>query len=128
MNVSRDVGNLYTGSMYGALISLITFTDVKELEGKRILSYSYGSGLCSTLFSLTVRDAEGVSSIREKVNLIEKLADRIQVSVDQYRELMTERESGPLTQPDLHKDLVSKGAYFISRFDDKKRRFYSQNV
>lgn len=50
---SRRFGNIYNGSLYLCLMSLLyTRPDVKD---KRVLMFSYGSGICSTLFSLHVK-------------------------------------------------------------------------
>jgi len=49
MYVSQRIGNIYTGSLYSTLIGLM-LTE-KELNGKNIALFSYGSGLCSTLLT-----------------------------------------------------------------------------
>ncbi|CAI5476668.1 unnamed protein product [Closterium sp. Yama58-4] len=54
--VGKRVGNMYCASLYGSLASLLA-QQGQQLEGRRILLFSYGSGLMSTLFSLTVRQA-----------------------------------------------------------------------
>ena len=47
---SNISGNMYTASLYAGLVSLVS--EVNSLEAKRILLYSYGSGLCSSMFSV----------------------------------------------------------------------------
>ncbi len=45
--VSKRIGNIYTGSLYACLISLLYKTP--EIKDKNLFLFSYGSGLCSTL-------------------------------------------------------------------------------
>ena len=52
---SKKLGNMYTGSLYGALASLLDSVDSQTLQGKRVAMYSYGSGLAASFFSLRVK-------------------------------------------------------------------------
>ncbi|GMA68824.1 hydroxymethylglutaryl-CoA synthase [Leuconostoc litchii] len=52
---SRDVGNLYTGSVYLSLLSLLTYG--QELAGgDRLAIFSYGSGAEAELYSITLQE------------------------------------------------------------------------
>jgi len=48
--LSKELGNIYTGSLYTGLISLMENKD--ELLNKRICMFSYGSGCAASLFVL----------------------------------------------------------------------------
>jgi hydroxymethylglutaryl-CoA synthase len=48
------LGNIYTGSLYCGLLSLITDSS-KDLSDKNILLFSYGSGCAASIFFLTVK-------------------------------------------------------------------------
>ncbi len=62
--LQRNIGNMYCGSVYGGLVSL--FAELSnELVGKRVLLFSYGSGLASSMFSLRV--VAPIASLVEKV-------------------------------------------------------------
>ena len=63
----KQLGNLYTGSIFGFLLSLlINFSAKKQsLVGSRIFLFSYGSGLASSLLVLDV-DNEKYRKIFEK--------------------------------------------------------------
>ena len=50
--LGRHVGNIYTGSLYAGLISLIHAGD---LANKKVLLFSYGSGLASSMFLIRGR-------------------------------------------------------------------------
>lgn len=53
MYISRRIGNIYTGSLYANLISLlITNPDIKN---KNAMLFSYGSGLCSSMLTVRIR-------------------------------------------------------------------------
>jgi hydroxymethylglutaryl-CoA synthase len=64
LSVGREIGNIYTGSLFAGLLSLITNVD---LVGKKVAMFSYGSGSTSSLFTLTFRSeaAEQIQKIRE---------------------------------------------------------------
>jgi hydroxymethylglutaryl-CoA synthase len=49
LELSKQIGNIYNGSLYLCLASLVNNVD---LENKRVLMFSYGSGYASTLFSI----------------------------------------------------------------------------
>lgn len=69
----KRLGNMYTASLYAGLVSLIANEHV-ELEGKRLLMFSYGSGLASSMFSLRVRaSAAELQALRDCINLSQRL-------------------------------------------------------
>ena len=78
-------GNMYCGSVWGGLVSLICHVAPKSLEGKRIGVFSYGSGLASSLLSLKV--VGDVSEMVEKVDLQRRLEGRRTVEPKVYDEV-----------------------------------------
>ncbi|KXT76686.1 hydroxymethylglutaryl-CoA synthase [Streptococcus sp. DD12] len=83
---SQKVGNIYTGSLYLGLLSLLE--QAKDLAaGDRILCYSYGSGAVSEMFSMTLQDGfrNFLSTDREAL-----LTQRHQLSVADYEALFFE--------------------------------------
>ena len=74
MLLSKTLGNIYTGSLYTGLISLL---ETSNLENKNILMFSYGSGLMSSMFTLHVRG--DVSALKGHLNIQERLKSRIEV-------------------------------------------------
>jgi hydroxymethylglutaryl-CoA synthase len=76
MRCASRCGNMYTASLYGGLASLLSVVEPQELLGKRISMYAFGSGCASSFFTLRVKG--DTSSIREKMNLLERL-ESIQV-------------------------------------------------
>jgi hydroxymethylglutaryl-CoA synthase len=55
IQVPTMCGNMYCGSVYASLCSLLANVDSQTAQGKRIALFSYGSGLASSLFSFIVK-------------------------------------------------------------------------
>lgn len=67
-------GNMYSGSVWGGLVSLLSNVSSDELQGKRIGIFSYGSGLAASLLSVKIKGS--VKEIAEKVDLQKRLDAR----------------------------------------------------
>jgi hydroxymethylglutaryl-CoA synthase len=72
MACSRRLGNMYTASLYGCLASLLSTVEPAQLLGKRVSMFAFGSGCASSFFTLRVKG--DTSEIREKMDLIKRLA------------------------------------------------------
>jgi len=75
------VGNVYTGSLYLALASLLD-GEARILEGERIGLFSYGSGCTAEFFSGVV--VAGAARTVEELALAAPLADRARLTVAEY--------------------------------------------
>lgn len=84
-----EIGNVYTGSLYLALASLLA-TGGEQLEGKQVGLFSYGSGSCAEFFSGTVR--AGTTARVRSLRIPERLAARRRLTVAEYEAIMTARE------------------------------------
>lgn len=83
---SRRVGNLYTGSLYLGLISLLENSE--ELQpGDRIGLFSYGSGAVSEFFSGVLESGYQEQLIGHTQNLDQ----RQQLSMDEYEAMFSEK-------------------------------------
>ncbi|KAK6063591.1 hydroxymethylglutaryl-CoA synthase [Seiridium cupressi] len=80
--IPTQCGNMYCGSLYSGLCSLLTLVRSGQLEGTRIGMFSYGSGLASTLFSLRV--VGSTEKMRNKLDLEKRLCARRVVSPEKY--------------------------------------------
>jgi len=98
--ISRQVGNCYTAAVYMNLLSLVCSTG-SELEGKRALVFSYGSGAVATAFTLTCRacshaDESGspftLGRIAEVVSVGDRLAGRTARGVSELNAALALRE------------------------------------
>lgn len=84
---SRQVGNLYTGSLYLGLISLLDNGSLAA--GDRVGLFSYGSGAVSEFFSMTVMDG-----YKQHLSIIENqalLSERSQLTMEAYEDMFNEK-------------------------------------
>ncbi|EFX64744.1 hypothetical protein DAPPUDRAFT_304262 [Daphnia pulex] len=88
------VGNMYTPSLYGGLVSLLVNTTAESLLGKRIGMFSYGSGLASTMFSLHVsKDQEKIEKLLALINDVpSRLEARSAVSAAEFTAILNAKE------------------------------------
>lgn len=127
--LARQLGNMYCGTVYGGLASLVYQSSDEELAGKRIVLFSYGSGFAASMFSITVDGS--TSSIRDKLCLIERLKSRTQVEPAVFDDVMKLREDThnqrnycPVSS--VCDSTVFPGTYVLSKVDDKFRRSYKR--
>ncbi|KAL5071511.1 hypothetical protein RYX36_022398 [Vicia faba] len=90
---------MYTSSLYAAFASLIHNRN-NSLEGKRVILFSYGSSLTSTMFSLQLCETKhpfSLSNISRVMDVAEKLKSRHEFPPDKFIEtlkLMEHRYGG----------------------------------
>jgi hydroxymethylglutaryl-CoA synthase len=84
-----QVGNIYTGSMYLALASLLTSSH-EDLTGKRVGLFSYGSGSCAEFFTGVV-SPEAQARVKA-LGLETMLEKRRALSIPEYEAIMVARE------------------------------------
>lgn len=75
-------GNMYCGSVWGGLASIIGHVDSAQLEGKRIGLFSYGSGLAASFCSFRVTGS--TEKLAKTLNLPARLAARRAVPPESY--------------------------------------------
>ncbi|KPM37860.1 Hydroxymethylglutaryl-CoA synthase [Neonectria ditissima] len=105
IQVATMCGNMYCGSVWGGLASLISVVDNKALEGKRIGLFSYGSGLAASFMSF-----------------------RINGSVEQISKMCDLRKQAHLQKNYVPKGEVSTiipGTYYLTKVDDMFKREYA---
>ncbi|KAE8678000.1 Hydroxymethylglutaryl-CoA synthase [Hibiscus syriacus] len=126
--IPKQVGNMYTASLYAAFASLI-HNKSSELAGKRVILFSYGSGLTSTMFSLQLHEGRhpfSLSNITTVMNVAGKLKSRHEFSPEKFVETMKlmEHRYGAkdfVTSKDC--SLLSPGTYYLTEVDSMYRRF-----
>jgi hydroxymethylglutaryl-CoA synthase len=89
LTLCAKVGNIYTGSLYLSLTSMLA-TNPKNLDGQRIGLFSYGSGSCAEFFAGTV--TPGAQARVKSLGLEALLANRRKLSISEYEAIMGERE------------------------------------
>ena len=112
LTLGREVGNVYSGALYGALASLFTHaiaTDT-DLAGQRIGFFSYGSGASAAVWSGTVQP-HFHDHPWELTKLLAPAANggrRIPLTLAQYEHLHA-RHDAHLALPDDLRALLSLG-------------------
>eukprot|EP00252_Welwitschia_mirabilis_P026345 TRINITY_DN8634_c0_g1_i1.p1 TRINITY_DN8634_c0_g1~~TRINITY_DN8634_c0_g1_i1.p1 ORF type:complete len:467 (-),score=107.41 TRINITY_DN8634_c0_g1_i1:280-1680(-) len=127
----KQVGNMYTASLYAAFVSILHNTH-DSLDGKRILMFSYGSGLTSTMFSFKIRNGEGhftLSHLAKVMNIPGKLASRQEYApadfVDNLKLMETRYGAKDFVSTAPH-TLLRPGTFYLEKVDSMYRRFYSR--
>lgn len=109
---SRDVGNLYTGSLYLGLLSyLVNGAQTDE----NVLMFSYGSGAVGELFSAKIQpDFEQVIN---KQALVDMLNNRQKISIDEYEKIyQIEYKNDTIVDPTTISD-----KFYLSEIKENER-------
>ncbi|KAF2859869.1 erg13, 3-hydroxy-3-methylglutaryl-CoA (HMG-CoA) synthase [Piedraia hortae CBS 480.64] len=125
IQVPTMCGNMYCGSVYSSLVSLLSNVASDEMQGKRIGVFSYGSGLASSMFSLRVRGS--LEDIKTKIDLQKRLTSRRQVEPQTYDDMCNLREKAHLKKnykPEGSVDTLFPGTYYLVEVDDMFQRKY----
>lgn len=114
---NRKVGNIYAGSLYLSLISLLYNADLKDKS--KIGLYSYGSGSVAEFFTM-----ELVENYQKHLNFDadEELEKRSKVSVSVYEKMF----SSKLVEDGTHQILENDGEVFQLKEIKNHRRYYSR--
>ncbi|MDT8437770.1 MAG: hydroxymethylglutaryl-CoA synthase [Wenzhouxiangellaceae bacterium] len=99
LELNAEIGNIYTGSLFLALIDLLRQADA-SLEGRDISLFSYGSG-CGATFCLGRIEA-GASTWRARLDPADDLARRRRLSMAEYEDLVRaaeESDAVPTLEP-----------------------------
>ncbi|KAK3955079.1 hydroxymethylglutaryl-coenzyme A synthase C terminal-domain-containing protein [Pseudoneurospora amorphoporcata] len=122
-------GNMYCGSVWGGLASLIGHVDSAQLKGKRIGLFSYGSGLAASFCSFRVTGSvEKIEKIAKTLDLPARLADRRAVPAESYDAMCDLRKQAHLQKnytPKGDVSTIKPGTYYLENVDDMFKRTYS---
>jgi len=127
MKLSNECGNMYTGSIFSALYSLLTSKE--SIWGKNVLIFSYGSGLASTMFELEFSKDKSKFKKWKEIDLDGKLNDRIKISPKEFSEKLDKRENKiMLNNENLsnHKPIVFDNTFVLKSYDNLHRRSYER--
>lgn len=113
---SRQVGNLYTGSLYLSLMSLLQNSDLRA--GSRIGLFSYGSGAEGEFYTGILED--GYEHYMN--NIQEELKHRHQVSVAEYEKLFNGQLG--MNDGDIEFDVTNDPLPFVLKGQKDHQRIY----
>lgn len=127
----KRTGNSYTASLYMALVSLIVETPEDNLVGSNILSFSYGSGLCSTIFELQITDdIESVRRLRQLADYNHRLEDRLELSPEAFTRVLQEKSEINEFQDFVPQHLTANlypGTYYVVHRTSEGRHEYQMH-
>ena len=86
------LGNIYTGSLYNGLISLLCDKTI-DLSDKKVMLFSYGSGCAASMFFVHVKKGYQQHPLRLNAEFQERLDQRVKLSPEEYDQWMAHRES-----------------------------------
>ena len=95
LSLNAEIGNIYTGSLFLALIDLLR-KQADALAGQAISLFSYGSGCGATYCEATV--AESAGNWMSAMDPVEHLNQRRSLSMSDYEKLIVLNESADRTE------------------------------
>lgn len=120
--LNRQVGNIYTGSLYLSLISLLLFAeDLKANE--RIGLFSYGSGAVAELITGTIQNQ--YLSHLNKEEVMAHLYRRNKISVEEY-EIYYNEQVPNVDNYQVSQDNITHYGFYLSEVN-QFRRCYKYN-
>ncbi|CAD6245761.1 unnamed protein product [Miscanthus lutarioriparius] len=122
----KQIGNM--ASLYAALASVI-YNKHNSLAGQRIIMFSYGSGLTSTLFSLRLHEGQhpfSLGNIASMLDVTAKLDSRHVTSPE--LKLMEHRYGAKDFETSQDTSLLPPGTAYLTKVDSMYRRFYDKKA
>lgn len=116
---TRHIGNVYTGSLYLSLMSLLNNPDHKLTAKSRIGFFSYGSGAVAEIFSGVL--VPGFEKHLLKKEQEEHLESRISLSIDEYEALFNEtipKDDGIHT---INRSKTDNSLFYLKEINEHKR-------
>jgi hydroxymethylglutaryl-CoA synthase len=118
---ARQVGNIYTGSVYMGLISLLE-TEKEKAEGKRVGIFSYGSGCGAEFFLCQMKS--GIGGLIRGLRFQELLERRKKITFEKYVQTYSKSWEETFYHPgevEVFKDDFTR--FVFTGFKDHKRQY-----
>ncbi len=117
----QEVGNIYTGSVYLGLVSLLE-SEREKVEGKRIGVFSYGSGCGAEFFLCHMK--HDIGKIIDSLGFREQVEKRKKLTFEQYVQYYSKTGEEILYYPEEAKGLKNKFTRFVfTGFQGHKRQY-----
>ncbi|KFM27072.1 Hydroxymethylglutaryl-CoA synthase [Auxenochlorella protothecoides] len=132
--VQRQCGNMYTASVWSGVAQLLETTGA-ALEGRRVLLYSYGSGISATLLSLRGRAVApgsrfSLARLQAGSDLAVRLARRPAAPPADFLAAVARAEAlrGAKAYATLWPRVedLAPGTYYLKEVDERHRRVYGR--
>ncbi|KAK2031414.1 hydroxymethylglutaryl-CoA synthase [Colletotrichum zoysiae] len=124
--VATLIGNMYCGSVWGGVASLLCYVDAAALSGKRIGVFSYGSGLAASFLSLRING--DVSPLAKTLDIPARLEARRKLAPEAYEAMCDLRHQAHLQKdykPKGDPSTIAPGTYYLEQVNEKFQRTYS---
>lgn len=133
LSIARDVGNMYTASVFGSLLALLSGEPASALIDRRVGVYSYGSGFVASLFCCRFRGAGSrLEQLTRRLALQRQrfATERIKCSPKEFADTLAIRESrytsrGDAFTPSGSLETLSPGTWYLRLVDEQARRHYA---
>lgn len=125
--LNKKVGNIYTGSLYLALASVINEKSNKDLANKRMFLYSYGSGAAASLFSIRLSPDFNRDLVLNTQHLRNMIEHRTKVDISKFEAMNHKRESIYTIKGfknSLIEEYLWEKSYYLGEVDKLGRRGY----
>lgn len=118
---AKEVGNIYTGSVYMSLVSLMEEKG-KDLEGKIVGVFSYGSGCGAEFFPIYI--GKGIRQQIKCLSFKKQLKRRRKITIEEYTELYSKSNGKKLIKPeDIPRNKNEFTRYFFLGIKNHKRMY-----
>ncbi|GKT44130.1 hydroxymethylglutaryl-CoA synthase [Colletotrichum spaethianum] len=124
--VATLIGNMYCGSVWGGVASLLSYVDAATLNGKRVGVFSYGSGLAASFLSLRING--DVSPLSKALDIPARLEARRKLAPEAYEAMCDLRHQAHLQKdykPKGDPSTIVPGTYYLENVNEKFQRTYS---
>ena len=119
---SQRVGNIYTGSLFLGLLSLLENSNNLN-SGDKIALYSYGSGAVAEVFSMTL--VPGYEK-QLKQNRFDEFNSRTRISIEEYEEMFF-RDTPVDSEGNLDiSDIKDNSRFVLEKIENHKRIYRKQ--
>ena len=119
---SQRVGNIYTGSLFLGLLSLLE-NSTNLNPGDKIALYSYGSGAVAEIFSMTL--VPGYEK-QLKQNRFDEFNSRTRISIEEYEEMFF-RDTTVDSEGNLDiSDIKDNSRFVLEKIENHKRIYRKQ--
>ena len=119
---SQRVGNIYTGSLFLGLLSLLE-NSTNLNPGDKIALYSYGSGAVAEIFSMTL--VPGYEK-QLRQNRFDEFNSRTRISIEEYEEMFF-RDTTVDSEGNLDiSDIKDNSRFVLEKIENHKRIYKKQ--
>ncbi|ENN70229.1 hydroxymethylglutaryl-CoA synthase 1 [Dendroctonus ponderosae] len=128
--IAANIGNMYTSSLYGGLVSYIVSRSLENLVDNRVAMFSYGSGLASSFYSITIKNNAALQTLKNNLSYVEPLlAKRSKIAPEKFEATLELRQQSAHKVPYEPVGDISHffpGTFVLTKIDEQHRRVYDR--